>query len=180
MVNELCDDVLGVVASQLHSGSDREAFKEIFVLTHVCKHFNNALRPALVGAAEAASKSLFSSTGGASGELLDCTGKELQALDCTLLAHALKHPAQFGLENVAVMWLQNNRICASGLQALARGLRDMPESCRLKSVALGGNVFHETIKEAGPGAKLPRNLRRALRELESAATQRRVCVRLHS
>ena len=108
------------------------------------------------------------------------TGKELQALDCTLLAHALRHPARSGLESVQVMWLQNNRIDACGLEALARGLRAMPEGCRLKSIALGGNAFHATIKEAGAGAKLPRSLRRALRELENAATERKVGIRLHS
>jgi len=188
MMLDLCDDVLGAIVSQLHAhkhpslDSKREAFRETFVLTHVCKHLNQALRPALVGAAEAASKSLFSDQ--ALGErgpmLLDLTGKELQALDCTLLAHALRHPARSGLESVQVMWLQNNRIDACGLQALARGLRAMPEGCCLKSIALGGNAFHATIKEAGAGAKLPRSLRRALRELENAAAERKVRIRLHS
>lgn len=182
---ELCDDTLGIVALSLEEkqrAGTRLAhmanLTEIASCALVCTRLHEALKPVLARARAAATSELCGRRqGGPDGELLNLSSSDVGGRECALLALGLTAGL---LQGVRSIWLQNNKIGHVGLAALARGLRGMDAAtCPLRSISLGANAFHTELG-GGRGAPPPPALRRALRQLERAADERRVSLRLNS
>ena len=143
------------------------------------------------------------------GNVLRLTGKRIGALECHLIAVALKQ----GLipNTTACLWLQDNRIDAYGLRWLAHGITSLPSACGLRSLSLGQNPFEWALKRGADDyvtmakrrgtrrhttevPQLARSaldllnqsetgveaVRSAINSLRAAAATRHIAVRLHS
>ena len=182
---DLCDDTLGLVAlsvqEEQRDGTRRAHLAHLTELTScalVCTRLHDALKPALASARAAATSELCGvRRSGTEGELLNLSSSGAGGRECALLALGMASGLLHGVRSI---WLQDNKIGRVGLAALARGLRGMDAAtCPLRSIALGANAFHAELG-GGRGAPPPPALRRALRQLERAADERRVSLRLNS
>lgn len=181
---DLCDDTLGLVAlsvqEEQRDGTRRAHLAHLTELTScalVCTRLHDALKPALASARAAATSELCRVRDGTELELLNLSSSGAGGRECALLALGMASGLLHGVRSI---WLQDNKIGRVGLAALARGLRGMDAAtCPLRSIALGANAFHAELG-GGRGAPPPPALRRALRQLERAAEQRRVSLRLYS
>lgn len=178
-----------------------EGYRAVSRLAAVSKRLHNSLQLVRHDFAVSASTELIASgTSEHEKALLNLSGNRIGALECKLLCLVLSNG--WLLPSVTNIWLQNNTIGSVGLRWIARGLRDMPTSCRLSSISLGGNPFlgelhrealqtnrsHDALVQAtdsGKGALAGERhasyaVSRALDRLDAIAAARRVKLRLRS
>ena len=107
--------------------------------------------------------------------LIDLSGRSIGEVECSWIALKL---AEGGLRRARLIWLQNNEIDASGLRALAGGIRQMQS--RPLTISLGMNPFAGRLPDSAAAQRMlaRSEVRRALRELKKAANERGVCLRL--
>ena len=111
--------------------------------------------------------------------LIDLSGRSIGDVECSWIALKL---AEGGLRRARLIWLplydQNNEIDASGLRALAGGIRQMQS--RPLTISLGMNPFAGRLPDSAAAQRMlaRSEVRRALRELKKAANERGVCLRL--
>ena len=167
----LCNDTLGAVAyAAAPPGPER--FKALRTLQGVCKRFDYAVRSYLrLAAFEAVDDMLENYEPRA--PLLNLSSRNVDRFGCEVLAAAMAHGR---LDDVKTLWLQDNNICVAGLQALARGVGQMPADCQLSSIALGSNRFSKSLGRRHP------ELDRVLEQLDASAKAhvRRISIRLRS
>jgi len=165
----LCDDLIATIAFAA-TASERRRYIGLITLQRVCKCFQSAVGSFMPLVMLEAEDDLFSCHDGGS-PLLNLSSRKIDRFACEVLAIAMAHGRLTGVRS---LWLQNNLIDCEGLNALSRGLREMPTAdCQLCSLALGANRFFE-----GPGQGM--KLDHALKNLQAAARARRVVVRLRS
>mmetsp|Transcript_41119 Transcript_41119/g.68350 ORF Transcript_41119/g.68350 Transcript_41119/m.68350 type:complete len:272 (-) Transcript_41119:250-1065(-) len=173
---DLSDDVLCAIALFVNTGVQR--YRALRGLFKVCMRFKLGL-PAILGEVtrEAVTEAdLF--LAGAIGidgnlHLLNLSGRGIGVHECQLISFGL---ARGALPWVQSIWLQNNRIGAEALWALAEGIKFMPDNTRLASLSLGHNEFTYHLFSGA----MPPHIHRAISSLQDAAAKRRVCVRLNS
>jgi len=190
-LTDLDDDCLESITNNLE-GSAMERYGMLQTLAATCKRLNPLLNsPMVAKAVEEASRQMLGEARlyaePPEGETLDFTaaavidlsGRGIGPRECKLLARMV---GRGELASTRSLWLQNNKIDAHGLLALADGLRQMPEDSKLRSISLGFNAFTGFLPESKQALRHVdcAAVREAVRALEAAAAAQRVRVRLWS
>ena len=188
-LTDLPDDLMFTISLGTPAGSAGERLSVLHNLSSVCKGLASlrALPAARAIASQAAHEllcgaCLHAGPGSTTEDyteaaVIDLSGRNIQAIECKLLALRL---ADGALANTRSLWLQNNQIDAEALRALARGLRWMPP--QQLSISLGMNPFSGCLPEGKAAQQVLARpeVRRAVRDLKSAACERGVRLRLWS
>lgn len=170
---DMGEDALISIAFAARNKLERWSF--LCAVSLVCKDYRRAMRPWMGLVARQAARQLVSRL----ENHLSCDRQLLNLSsigwigdkEVGLLAHAI---AIGRLREVRVVWLQNNQIGPTGLDALASYLARNPG--KVASISLGNNAFSPCLRERN----VPACLGRAISHLEAVARRRGLRVSLNS